>query len=63
LENKKQSRKTYFTHFDLNLKVMHVNVEREQTPTRGKFLNPDEFDPNNMPTVMKKVWKLIKYSN
>tara|TARA_B100000900_G_scaffold164100_1_gene139348 strand:+ start:164 stop:1225 length:1062 start_codon:yes stop_codon:yes gene_type:complete len=52
-----------FTHFDLNLKVMHVNVAREQTPKRGKFLNPDEFDPNNLPTVMKKVWKSIKYSN
>ena len=50
-----------FTHFDLNLKVMHVNVAREQTPKRGKFLTPDEFDPNNLPTVMKKVWKSVKY--
>ena len=50
-----------FTHFDLNLKVMHVTVELEQTPKRGQFLNPDEFDPNNLPTVMRKVWQSIKY--
>jgi hypothetical protein len=40
---------------------MHVTVELEQTPKRGQFLNPDEFDPNNLPTVMQKVWQSIKY--
>lgn len=50
-----------FTHFDLNLKVMHVTTNLEQVPRRGKFLGPDELDSNNLPTVMKKVWKSIKY--
>jgi hypothetical protein len=40
---------------------MHVTVELEQIPKRGQFLKPDEFDPNNLPTVMRKVWQSIKY--
>ena len=50
-----------FTHFYLNLKVMHVTVELEQIPKRGQFLNPNEFNPNNLPTVMQKVWQSVKY--
>ena len=50
-----------FTHFDLKLKVMHITANLEQVPKRGKFLKPDDFDPNNLPTVMKKVWQSIKY--
>ena len=50
-----------FTHFYLNLTVMHVTVELEQIPKRGQFLNLNEFDPNNLPTVMQKVWQSIKY--
>ena len=50
-----------FTHFNLNLKVMHITTNLEQAPKRGEFLKPDDFDPNNLPTVMKKVWQSIKY--
>ena len=50
-----------FTHFDLQLKVMHATAKLDETPNRGKFLALDEFDPNNLPTVMKKVWESIKY--
>ena len=39
---------------------MHI-LNSNQPPKRGKFLSLDEFNPNNLPTVMKKVWKLIKY--
>ena len=52
-----------FTHFNLNLKVMHITANLEQAPKRGEFLKPDDFDPNNLPTVMKKVWQSIKYWN
>ena len=50
-----------FTHFLLNLRIMHTTSDLNQPPKRGKFLSLDEFNPNNLPTVMKKVWKLIKY--
>ena len=46
-----------FTHFNLNLKVMHITANLEQAPKRGEFLKPDDFEQNNLPIIIKKVWK------
>jgi A/G-specific adenine glycosylase len=47
-----------FTHFHLRLKVMTALVPMERTPDRGEFVDADMFDPNDLPTVMRKAWAL-----
>lgn len=48
-----------FTHFHLRLKVELAHVPMGQKHTRGHFVEADAFDVNDLPTVMRKVWKLI----
>ena len=44
-----------FTHFHLRLKVSAAEVSEAATPARGRFIADADFDPNALPTVMRKV--------
>lgn len=44
-----------FTHFHLRLSV-HVTTIGNVNPSRGVFMPPDQFDPNDLPTVMRKAY-------
>jgi len=45
-----------FTHFHLNLRVLTATVPLDCSPAYGHFILADEFDPNSIPTVMRKVY-------
>ncbi|MGR3502681.1 A/G-specific adenine glycosylase [Pseudaestuariivita sp.] len=49
-----------FTHFHLRLTVLTALVPMDRTPARGTFVDAAAFDPDAMPTVMRKVWALAK---
>ena len=48
-----------FTHFHLRLTVKTALVPMDRTPTRGEFIDPDKFNPSDLPTVMRKAFALI----
>ncbi len=48
-----------FTHFHLILSVL-VGTDVTNQPTRGQFVSISDFEPNDLPTVMRKVWKLAQ---
>lgn len=45
-----------FTHFHLYLHVMTAKIPLNCTPARGQIMLASEFDPNTMPTVMRKAY-------
>jgi len=45
-----------FTHFHLELRVLRVGVE---TGRQGGWCQPDALDTQALPTVMKKVARLV----
>ncbi|NYS24043.1 A/G-specific adenine glycosylase [Rhodobacteraceae bacterium 2376] len=47
-----------FTHFHLRLQVQVARVPPAAQPERGGFIARQEFDPQGLPTVMRKVWSL-----
>jgi A/G-specific adenine glycosylase len=47
-----------FTHFHLKLRVQRTSVDVGFNQTVGQFIMLDMFDANDLPTVMRKVWKL-----
>ncbi|MBO9464378.1 NUDIX domain-containing protein, partial [Tropicibacter sp. R15_0] len=47
-----------FTHFHLRLKVMTALVPMDRKPEQGMFVEPGEFDRNDLPTVMRKAFDL-----
>ena len=49
-----------FTHFHLKLTVKTALVPMDRTPTRGMFVEAETFDPDNLPTVMRKAHALTK---
>lgn len=49
-----------FTHFHLRLTVKTALVPMERAPHRGAFVEEDEFDRENLPTVMRKAFDLLK---
>ena len=49
-----------FTHFHLRLTVKTALVPMDRAPARGFFVEPDSFDPDNLPTVMRKAFALTK---
>jgi len=44
-----------FTHFHLDLTIK-IASNIKSVPRVGKFISKDEFNPNDLPTVMRKVW-------
>lgn len=48
-----------FTHFHLELTVQTALVDADVKPDRGAFVAPDDFDPRALPTVMRKVHRLV----
>lgn len=48
-----------FTHFHLRLSV-HVTTAGSVNPTQGEFISRDQFDPGNLPTVMRKAYDLAR---
>ena len=44
-----------FTHFHLDLTIK-IGSNIKSVPRIGKFIPKDEFNPNDLPTVMRKVW-------
>ncbi len=49
-----------FTHFHLKLRVQYVVVLNDFDCTFGHFKAADAFDPDELPTVMRKVWRLVQ---
>lgn len=49
-----------FTHFHLKLRIMQTTVPHDFDQSLGQFVGLDVFDVNDLPTVMRKVWKLAK---
>ncbi|MBE9638222.1 A/G-specific adenine glycosylase [Salipiger mangrovisoli] len=47
-----------FTHFHLCLTVKTALVPMERQPERGTFVAPEVFDPEDLPTVMRKAFTL-----
>ena len=47
-----------FTHFHLSLRVHVARVALDASPDRGAFIPAPEFNPDALPTVMRKVWAL-----
>lgn len=48
-----------FTHFHLKLRVQQALVSNGFDPDIGRFIALEDFDVNALPTVMRKVWKLV----
>ncbi|WP_369795982.1 A/G-specific adenine glycosylase [Puniceibacterium sp. IMCC21224] len=47
-----------FTHFHLRLSVRTALVPMERRPDRGDFIELPDFDPADLPTVMRKAYHL-----
>lgn len=47
-----------FTHFHLRLTVKTALVPMDRATLVGTFVEPDEFDPTDLPTVMRKAFDL-----
>jgi A/G-specific adenine glycosylase len=48
-----------FTHFHLFLRVETAYVPMDRQPQRGSFVDAHEFSPNDLPTVMRKVFETV----
>jgi A/G-specific adenine glycosylase len=49
-----------FTHFHLRLRVQQATVADDFECDIGNFVDADVFDVNALPTLMRKVWKLVQ---
>lgn len=49
-----------FTHFHLRLTVKTALVPMDRPPTRGEFVDAEDFDPKDLPTVMRKAYDLAR---
>lgn len=49
-----------FTHFHLRLKVMTAIAPKGYRPRQGVFVPGSDFNVMDLPTVMRKVWKLAQ---
>ena len=47
-----------FTHFHLRLRIMLAQVGLEARPKTGEFIAYQNFNPSQLPTVMRKVFDL-----
>ncbi|MDG1456547.1 MAG: A/G-specific adenine glycosylase [Pseudoprimorskyibacter sp.] len=48
-----------FTHFHLLLTVKTALVPMDRSPSKGFFIDPQQFDPASLPTVMRKAFVLV----
>ncbi len=48
-----------FTHFHLKLRVQYAVVPDGLAAEHGQFITAKDFNPKDLPTVMRKVWKLV----
>ncbi|MBK1634233.1 A/G-specific adenine glycosylase [Rhodovulum adriaticum] len=49
-----------FTHFHLRLSVRVAQLPADCTPARGAFLQPGDFRPSDLPTVMRKAFDIAR---
>lgn len=49
-----------FTHFHLRLVVKTALVPMGRNPERGAFIDAEDFDPGDLPTVMRKAFDLTR---
>ena len=49
-----------FTHFHLLLEIRIAQIPAGQAPATGEFLDPAQFRPSDLPTVMRKVFDLAR---
>jgi A/G-specific adenine glycosylase len=47
-----------FTHFELTLTLRIARVPADAAPARGRFVDPDDFSPRELPTVMRKAFDM-----
>lgn len=52
-----------FTHFHLILKVFVAELPQETHEGAATFINNRDFNPDHLPTVMAKAYKLVRGSN
>lgn len=50
-----------FTHFELHLQVMTADLPQGANPERGHIALREDFNPKDLPTVMRKAWKLAAH--
>jgi A/G-specific adenine glycosylase len=50
-----------FTHFHLRLRIQCVRVPNDIIQSCGHFVDAENFNVNDLPTVMRKVWKLVEF--
>lgn len=50
-----------FTHFELHLQVMTATLPLGANPLRGHIALREAFNPKDLPTVMRKAWKLAAH--
>lgn len=49
-----------FTHFHLRLQIRYATVPQDMRAETGEFLDPAAFRPSDLPTVMRKVFDLVR---
>lgn len=49
-----------FTHFHLILKIRTAEISNQSGPHQGIFVPAQAFDRNDLPTVMRKAYDLVK---
>ena len=45
-----------FTHFELRLRIVAGKLPATPSPERGEFILERDFDPADLPTVMRKAY-------
>ena len=48
-----------FTHFHLILSVLTADLDMDCAPVKGTFLSGRDFNPDHLPTVMQKAFRLL----
>lgn len=49
-----------FTHFHLKLRIQYTQIPNDIIQSSGHFVDGNTFRVNDLPTVMRKVWKLVR---
>ena len=49
-----------FTHFHLRLTVKSARAKASDIPAHGAFVSAENFNPYDLPSVMRKVWDIAK---
>ena len=51
-----------FTHFELRLKIIAGRLPANSSPEKGAFVSGDDFNPQDLPSVMRKAYRAAVYA-